>query len=206
MIVIGLGAAVSPVAFMVLISLMLLKHPLKNALFYLAGFTLVLVCMGLVGALVFHASGSGGKGTVDSWIDLILGALCLLAIIPALTRKPAPERKERGELKGYQSFLIGAGAMAVNTSTIVIYMSGVHHITRAGLGAAEAGVALLVLTAVTLVTLVAPMLLYAVFPKAGEKVLIRMRTWLGKYHKVIGVGILLVFGAYLLIKGILALV
>ncbi|MFH1148948.1 MAG: GAP family protein [Actinomycetota bacterium] len=206
LIVIGLGAAISPVSIMVLISLMLLKRPLKNALFYLLGFTLVLVGMGLVGALLFHTGGSGGKGTVDAWIDLILGVLCLLALIPALMRKPKPERKERGEIKGRTAFVVGAGAMAVNASTIVIYMSGVHLITKAGLDPAEDVIAFLVLTAVTLVSLIVPMLLYALFPKTGEKVLTRMRTWLARYHKLIGAGILLVFGAYLLIKGILGLV
>lgn len=196
----------SPVAVMVLISLMFLKRPLKNALFFLLGFTLVLACMGVAGVLLFHTGGSGGKGTVDAWIDVVLGALCLLAIPLALKRKPKPERSEPGEIKASRSFTIGIGAMAINSSTIVIYMSGVHVISVARLKPPGDALALVVLTAFTLLTLLVPIVGYAVFPKTAEKALSRVRAWLVKHGKLIGAGILLVFGVYLLVKGIPALV
>jgi len=208
-ILIGLAASISPVAVMVLITLMFSKRPLRNSLFFLLGFTLTLVAIAVVVVFVFHAGEHSSKSNFDAWIDIVLGALCLLAIPLSVLRKEKP--KERGgktakPLTPVKSFTIGVGTMMINTSTMIIYISGVHIISAAKVGTADDVIAIALMTAVTLVTLLIPILLYVIFPKRARKMLGSLKDWLFKHNKVIGAAILLLIGGVLLFNGIKALV
>lgn len=209
MILIGLAASISPVAVMVLISLMFTKRPLRNSLFFLLGFTVLLVAIGLLVVFVFHAGESSGKSNFDAWIDIVLGGLCLLAI-PLSVRKRSkttePGSKSAKPLTAPKAFTVGVATMAINTSTMIIYISGVHFISSAKLSGFDDAIAFIVLTLVTLITLIVPIALYVVFPKRAEKILGVLKAWLFKHNRVIGASILLVIAALLLYKGISALV
>ena len=63
-----------------------------------------------------------------------------------------------------------------------------------------------ILTFFTLTTVLIPIAIYFVFPSKSEKALASFQGWLMKHSKVIGAAILLIFGVYLLIKGITAVV
>jgi threonine/homoserine/homoserine lactone efflux protein len=204
MVLLGLAASVSPVSIMVMISLMLTKSPVRNALAFLAGFTLVLVAMGVLSVFVFHAGTAHKTGTVDGWIDIGFGVLCLAVIPFSILRKEKPEQEKQSAkpFTARKSFVVGLGTMMVNASTIVIYLSATHLIAAAKLSAAQDVIALVVLTLVTLVTVIIPILIYAIFPGKAEKVLNALKGWLARHRKVIGVTILLIIGAYLLVKGI----
>jgi len=206
LIVIGLAAAVSPVAVMVLISLMLKKHPVRNSSLFLLGFALVLIAIGIAGIILLHFGGHAKKSPVDGYIDIALGVLCLLAIPLAWKRKRKQEEPAARDIKPARAFTLGGATMLVNFSTIPIYVSGVHVISDARLGLFDDVLAMVILTAVTLITLVVPIVIYIVFPKAAARALSSVRVWLSKHQKVIGAAILLVFGVYLLIKGIHAVV
>jgi threonine/homoserine/homoserine lactone efflux protein len=206
MVLLGLAASVSPVSITVMITLMLTKNPLRNALAFLAGFTLVLVAMGVLSVFVFHAGTAHKTGTVDGWIDIGFGVLCLAVIPLSIRRKPKEEKPgDEQSAKPFtagKSFVVGMGTMAVNASTIVIYLSATHLIAAAKLSTFDDLIALIVLTLVTLITLIIPILIYAIFPSRAEKVLTSLKGWLARHRKVIAVSILVVIGAYLLIKGI----
>ena len=202
LIVIGLAAAVSPVAIMVLISLMLRKHPLKNAFFFLLGFTPTLLALGMGAVLVFHVGGSGKKTSVDGYIDIALGVLCLLAIILVLRKKPKESEPEAGELTASRAFVIGCAAMLANYSTLIIFISGLHYVITAKLPLYEDVLAVALLTLVTLSSLLVPIFLYIAAPTKAARLLAALRIWLSKHNKEIGVAILLVFAVLLLVKGI----
>ncbi len=90
---------------------------------------------------------------------------------------------------------------------VVLVVAPVRSSTRLGsrLGAPGSGPAPLpstTLTLVTLVTLLVPIIIFIIFPKKAEKVLDSLKAWLTKHNRVIGVAVLLVFGAYLLTKGL----
>jgi len=206
LIVIGLAAAVSPVAVMVLISLMLKKNPVRNSSLFLLGFVLVLIAIGIAGLFLLHVGGHGKKTPADGYVDIALGVLCLLAIPLVWKRKRKQEEPAARDIKPARAFTLGGATMLVNFSTIPIYVSGVHVISDARLGLFDDVLAMVILTAVTLITLVVPIIIYIVFPKAAAKALSSVRVWLSKHQKVIGAAILLVFGVYLLIKGIHAVV
>jgi len=199
---------VSPVAVMVLISLMLKKNPVRNSSLFLLGFALVLIAIGIAGLFLLHFGGHAKKSPVDGYIDIALGVLCLLAIPLAWKRKRKRKQEEPAarDIKPARAFTLGGATMLINFSTIPIYVSGVHVISDAKLAFFDDVLAMVILTAVTLITLVVPIVIYLVFPKAAARALSSVRVWLSKHQKVIGATILLVFGVYLLIKGIHAVV
>ena len=198
----------SPVAVMVLISLMLKKNPVRNSSLFLLGFALVLIAIGIAGLFLLHFGGHAKKSPVDGYIDIALGVLCLLAIPLAWKRKRKRKQEEPAarDIKPARAFTLGGATMLINFSTIPIYVSGVHVISDAKLAFFDDVLAMVILTAVTLITLVVPIVIYLVFPKAAARALSSVRVWLSKHQKVIGATILLVFGVYLLIKGIHAVV
>lgn len=205
LIIAGLAASVSPVALMVLISVMLARNALRNSLVFLTGYTVTMVAIGVVGVFVLHAGGSGTKTGVDAYIDIALGALCLLAIpLAARKKKGGKEQRDYSSLKATRVFLLGIVTMLLNASTIICYLSGAHVISEAHLGVADKIAGLAVLTAVSLVTLIIPIVLYLVFPDKSQKALHSFGGWLSRHGKVIGVAVLAVFAVYLLVKGITA--
>jgi hypothetical protein len=205
----GLAASVSPVSVMVLITLMFTKKPIRNSSLFLLGFTLTLIAIGLVAVFVLHAGGHEGKTTFDAWIDIGLGVLCLAAI-PLSVRKRSkqkePEEAGGKSLTALRAFTFGVITMAIDASTIVIYISGVHFISAAKLSAGGEVALFAILTFFSVITLLVPMALYIVFPDRAKKLLNALKAWLVKHSKLIGAGILLVFGVALLVKGIQALV
>ncbi|HEY5532190.1 MAG TPA: GAP family protein [Candidatus Anoxymicrobiaceae bacterium] len=206
MILIGLAASVSPVAVMVLISLMTAKHPRKNTLLFLLSYTLTLVAIGVVFVLLFHARSGASNHKASGYIDIGIGVLCLLAIpLAARKRKEKPATEERG-LTVTRTLTIGAGTMLVNTSTLLIYITGLHAISDARLPFADDVVAFVILTFATLLTLLIPIFIELAFPKASEKALTALRVWLVKHQRIISVGILVIFATYLLVKGIKSVV
>lgn len=205
-IVMGLLAAVSPVSLMVLIAVMLKKHPLRNGIFFVIGFTIALVAIGVIFGFVLHASGSGGSSHVDEYIDIALGVVCLAFIPLAFRKRKDTSAEGPGELSPVRATITGAVVMAINVSTIMAYLAGVHAIAQAAVSGVDDVIAVAILTVVTLTTLLIPLLLYALFPAKAEKVLTAMREWLVRHGKWLSAGILLVFAVYLLVKGIKGLV
>lgn len=206
-IVIGLAASVSPVAIMALISILSRKHARRNSLIFLAGYTVTLTALGIIGVLVFHVGSSGRTSKVDGYIDLALGILCLLAISLSI-RKPKKEKttKVESDLRASRAFSLGSLAMIVNTSTFIIYISGLHAISAAKLEPFNDVVALALLTLFTLTSLLIPIIIYFALPEKSEKVLASLRVWLTKHSRVIGIVVLLIIGVYLVIKGIWVIV
>jgi cytochrome c biogenesis protein CcdA len=202
--VIGLLAAVSPVSVMFLIALMLKKNPLRNAIFFLIGFTLMLVVIGLVFGIALQAGGSGKKSHVDAYIDIALGAVCIVLIPMAFRKKKNQEpAKEPVEVKPLRALITGIVVMSVNLSTIMAFLVGVHAITSAhGLSTLGHFIAGIVLLFFSLLSLLVPIALDIAFPKTAEKVLTATRNWLTKYGQWVGAAILLLFGVVLLIQGI----
>ncbi len=203
LVIIGLGASVSPVAVMVLISVMLKKSPRRNSLLFLLGYALTVVALGVVVVYIFHVGGSGGAGKVDGYIDLSLGVLCLLAV-PFSFRKKDKKRAPGVESgpTAFRSFSLGSMVLLLNPSTYLIFVSGLHVISSAHLGRQDDLLAIAFLTLVTLVTLLVPIIIFLIFPERSERVLDSLKVWLMKHNRVIGAAILLVFGAYLVAKGL----
>lgn len=202
-ILIGLGAAVSPVAIMILLAIMVKKNARRNSLLFLAGFTLVLVAIGIASLYLFKAGDAGKHQTFDGWVDVTLGLMCLGWIPFAWKKKPRQQKPEDEGMKPFSALTLGMIAMLINGSTFVLYVSGAHAIEQAnGIGAGGHVVAFVVLTFATLTTLLVPITIYQISPKRSQKLMDALGAWLARHNKIIAVAILLVFATYLLWRGI----
>lgn len=193
----------SPVAVMVLISLMLRRNALRNATFFLLGFTPTLLALGYVFVFVLHVGGSGGKSDIDGYIDIALGVLCLLAIILVYKKKPR-EKKPEEDVPASRAAMIGCLTMLANYSTLIIFISGIHLISAEKLSLLENILSVALLTLVTLWTLLVPIGIYVAVPSKAERMLAALKEWLSRHNKEISAAILLLFGVLLLVKGIRA--
>lgn len=254
MVLTGLAASVSPVAVLALVSVLTKGNARRNALLFLLGFTVTLLCLGFAGIFLFRLGGGEGKGRVNGYIDLSLGVLCLLAMLRELHReedkagheeqggengegrreKSEKERlgkrlkrfsgkrkRDQGvecqeeldgvgrgrpgaqrELRAAKALSLGCLSMLVNFSTLVIFVSGLHAIGAAKMGVLAGLLALLVMTAFTLSTLLAPIAVLFSFPSQSELLLRALRDWLAKHRRAVGSLVLAAFGVYLLAKGI----
>jgi len=202
LIVIGLAASVSPVAVMILITVLSKENARRNSLLWLLGFTLTLIALGFAGVYILQAGGSGGTSKIDAYIDIALGALCLVVIPFDLLRKKDGGPKVESDMSVKGAFALGCISMVVNTSTFIIFVSGLHVISSSNLKTYEDVISLGILTLFTLTTVLVPIAIYFVFPSKSEKALASFQGWLMKHRKVIGAAILLIFGVYLLVKGI----
>ena len=207
-IIAGLAASISPIPIMVLLAMMMRPKARRNALLFLLGYTIILIVLGMAVALVMVAAGSGKSVAVDAYIDILFGTLCFLSI--PLTLRPRKKKEESASResgpKASTTFLLGIGTMLVNLSTIICFASGVHEISSARPGLADGTLSMAVLLFVTLLTLIIPIITYIIFPEASSRVLDKLNGFLSKHNKAIGVTVLVFFGVYLLVKGIIALV
>ncbi len=188
---------------MLLISVMLKKNPRRNSLLFVLGYTAALVALGVIVVNIFHLGGGGETHKINGYIDLSLGAICFLAVPYSLRKKD--KKRVPGVESGstaFRSFSLGSMVLLLNPSTYLIFISGLHAISLAHLGRQDDFLAIAFLTLVTLVTLLVPIIIFFVIPKMAKKVLDSLKTWLTKHNRVIGVAVLLLFGAYLLIKGL----
>jgi len=199
----GLAASISPVAVMILITVLSRKDAKRNSLLWLLGFTLTLFALGFAGVYLLSAGGSGGTSDLDAYIDISLGALCLLAIpFDLLRSKKSGGPKVEGEMSVKRAFFLGCISMLVNSSTFIIFISGLHEISRSNLMVLEEIISLVILTVFTLTTVLVPIALYFLFPSRSERALAALQGWLTKHKKVIGTATLLIFGVYLLVEGL----
>lgn len=205
LVIIGLGAAVSPVALTALIVIMTKNHARRNSLLFLLGFTLSLLAIGFLGVSVFHLS-NFGHSKIDGYIDLSLAFVCFGFAIYSCIK--SGERKTKGisdNIKPLGAVLLGSVFMLANTTTIIIYIPGLHVIGAAKLPIEESVLMLIILTLVTLSSLFVPILMFFLFPKRSEEALGVLKNWLNRNKKKIGIFVLFIIGSYLFIKGIRSL-
>jgi threonine/homoserine/homoserine lactone efflux protein len=203
LILIGLAASISPVAVMILISVLSRHNARRNSLVWLLGFTLTLLALGFAGVYLLHAGGSGGTSKVDGYIDIALGVLCLLLIPWSLLKRDRKEgRKVESDPGIVKVFTLGCISMVINASTFVIFVSGLHVITSSDIRTSEGFICLAILTFFTLTTVLVPIAIYFAFPTKAEGLLASFSSWLTKHKKVINIVVLLIFGIYLLAKGL----
>lgn len=204
----GLAASVSPVAIVALIDVLTYKNAVKNSLAFLFGFSLTLISVGVAG--VFLLGKSYGSALIPAYIkgylDIALGIMCFGLLIYVLSKprksKEGTEDTPQKTMSTGKAFLLGVIFMVSNSSTWVIYISGIHIIVTAKLRLEDDLLSLGLLSFLTLLTVLVPIAMYIVAPKKADELLTALGAWLNKHHKIISTVILGFFGIYLTIRGL----
>jgi threonine/homoserine/homoserine lactone efflux protein len=211
----ALAGAISPtVLAVVLVVLSGEKDPKLRGLAFLAGTTTVVAAISLVVVFVLGAavpeSQKGSGSDLAGYIDLAFAVLLLALGAFTFSRRNHPPKKhhdasqEPGARLG-RFYALGAVIMLLNFTTLAVFLPALKEIAIEKVSEADRVVALVVVDVIVLTPAWLPVLLYMVSPSLARKVLDPLNGFLQRHRVAVGVGICLVFAAYLTYLGVKAL-
>jgi uncharacterized membrane protein YfcA len=119
----ALGAAISPVIFLLQLTTLTGLRPIARGSALTAGAAAELIVVSTIGVLIGD-TGFSTRDTLQAVINIAFGALLMAVGLRALLRPPKPKEPRasarRPSARG--SFLAGIGGMASNVTTFALYI------------------------------------------------------------------------------------
>jgi hypothetical protein len=209
----ALGAAISPVVFIVNVVLLSgTSEPIARATWYAIGCAIVIVAFGIAGVTVI-AGVSTAPRVVAGVIHLAVGVTSLGFAIRTVIRGPEPHpthEEVAAEHERYRPswrFLFaGLAAMGVNMTTLVLYLSIDAEIVRAPISVFQEGVALAIVDVIILLPVWLPLLLTVLAPRVAHRVFDPLGAFLNRHKFAIEIIVPGGFGIWLVTLGTILLV
>jgi hypothetical protein len=211
-----IGAALLPASIILALFLLRGEGGVRKALAFAAGAMTVRLVQGILFGYVFGAAtdayGESGSNLITSTLLLVVGIAMLISAATKWRKEEDPDAPPPkwmaalGELSVIQAFGIGMLLMALSIKQWVFTLSAIAVIEQGELSRAGSVLIYLffVLAAQSLV--LAPILVSAVAPTQAARMLDTMQGWLERNSRVIVTAVLLIFGVWLLWKGIAGLI
>ena len=205
--ILALGAAVSPIPLTV--SILLLSQPDRGrakAFAFAAGQVVSLAIIAVAAALLLHKTlGTHHHASGDAVIDIVLGAVLLVAAAHTFLTKAKPKKPKPAEQKPRslgREFAFGFGLMAVNLETLALVVAAVKELSAGDVGLVPEALTLAAIVLITTLTATVPPLITVIFPALSDRVLKWLSEETKRHGRTISGGFLVVFGAYLIYKGL----
>ena len=206
----ALGAAISPTLFALeVLVLSGRRHPVSRGWAVAGGAAAMLLLYALLGLTVLeHVVHRRGHSATDAAIDLGAALLLALLAIRALRRHPtAAESHNRMASRMVDEPTIsfwglGAFAMLVNFSTLVLFLAALHQISHSSIDLVEKAVVGVILILIALLPVLLPVLLVTTLGHRADPVLLRVNEFVGSHARQITAGIEILFCVLLIFKGI----
>jgi cytochrome c biogenesis protein CcdA len=208
-VVIGLGIAMAlqPLPVLAVVLLLATEGGLAKGWAFVAGELLVMATIAIATIAVHGETTRHSASRPASWVTLVAGLL--LAAAGALLawrlrhglepKRPAWMAK-LDRMQPWPAFLLG-----LFLPTYLIAVAVGAHIVGTHPGTAEAVAGVLVFLAVGMSTACTPVFLAQFFPERSEPARARLRAWLERHWNAVASALLLVVGAMLVAKGLVAL-
>lgn len=201
----ALGAAISPVLFLLQLSTLTGSRPVARGSALAIGAAIPLLALGAVGVVIGSGTSLAGHPTLKGGIDIGFGALLLLFAARAALRSPAPPKPKREHSPALRrSFLLGVVAMATNVTSFAFFVPALKLIVESGVGTADKALATLVVWLLALSFVVVPLVLAAVVP-GSTRALSAIGDAMTRHRRALTIVLCVGFGAWLVVKGIVAL-
>jgi Sap, sulfolipid-1-addressing protein len=206
----ALGAAVSPTLFaLAVLVLSGHRHPVSRGWAVAGGAAAVLIVYALLGVTVLeHVVHRRNHSVTDAAIDLGAALLLALLAIRALRRHPmAAESHNRMASRMIDAptvsfWCVGAFAMLVNFSTLVLFLAALHRISHSSVDLAEKAVVVIILILITLLPVLLPVLLVAILGHKADPALSRLNEFVSGHARRITAGVEILFCLLLLFKAL----
>ena len=207
----SIGAAFSPTVLALLLVVLSGRRSVARATSFLVGLLLVFAGLTVLGLAISHSThASPSRTDVTKAIDLMAGALLLLlalgTLLRGLLREPGVQKegppKPTHDPGLISAFLLGVVIMVTNFSTILLYLPAMRSISAARVADSDKVVAVTIALLITLLPVLAIYLLAVLFPKYSKPLLDRMHGYIDRHQRVIGISIEVIFGVYLVVKGL----
>jgi threonine/homoserine/homoserine lactone efflux protein len=199
----ALGAAISPVIFLLQLTALTGPRPIARGSALTAGAAAALIVVSTIGVLVGD-TGFSTRDTLQGVINIAFGALLMAVGLRALLRPPKPKEPRasarRSSARG--SFLAGIGGMASNVTTFALYIPALALITGSGLPLRQQGMAALIILLITLMVAWVPLVLAVIVPAASSRLLPWLGSWMTRNNRWIQVVLGLGFGIWLFANGV----
>jgi hypothetical protein len=221
-ILLSLTAALNPTLLAATTVMLLLEHPSRLMLGYLAGAYITSITLGLV--IVFSLSNSGAanttRHTLSPAVDIALGAIALIAAWVLWSgrherlqerrraRKAAKHAKgppmwQRQLNKGSAriTFLLGMALTLPGAS----YLAGLDSIHKLQYSTTETVLLVIGFNVVMLALIEGPLVCFAVAPDWTPGAIERAKIWISRHSRTYAIRGLALIGTLLIIKGIIGL-
>jgi threonine/homoserine/homoserine lactone efflux protein len=199
----ALGAAISPVIFLLQLAALTGPRPIARGSALMAGAAATLIVVSTIGVLVGD-TGFSTRETLQAVINIAFGVLLIAVGLRALLRPPRPKAPKTDarppSVRG--SFFAGVGGMASNVTTFALYIPALALIAGSGLPLRQQGVAALILVVITLIVAWAPLMLAVAVPGASSRLLPWLGSWMRANNRWIQVVLGFGFGIWLFAKGV----
>lgn len=206
----SIGAAFSPTVIALELLILSGKRSRARSTAFLAGVIVVFAALTALGLAISHTSAdSPVQETITKTVDILAGVLLLVlafaTILRSLVHDSVPavegEAKEAKNPGLLSAFLLGLAIMLSNFSTILLYVPAMRSISAAAISGGDKFIAVVIAFFIS----AAPILLifgFAIaFPKVATPPLNKLRDWITRHQRVIGISVELIFGVYLVFKG-----
>jgi hypothetical protein len=220
----ALAAALNPTLLAATTVMLLLDHPKRLLLGYLAGALMTSVTLGLVIVFALDGSASTAQHTLSPAMDLALGVLLLVIAFvirpgrqPKETGRLAERRRKKEETKGEKgpplwqrklsqgtartTFVVGALLTLPGAS----YLIGLHKIGDGDPSVAAAVGAVLLFNLIMLALLELPLIGFIFAPDWTPRAVDRFKDWFSRNVRRLGFRLALLFGVLLIVRGLIYL-
>lgn len=204
---VALGAAVSPVLLTVTILILSGRHYQKvRAASFITGAALDIFLVGIIGLSVGNLTLPKAPPLTLGAIDIGLGILLILLGIKRIfsknNKKGGTAEEDDQSPKYKDNLLKGMAIMGVNFTTWVLYVEAIKIINVSDLNSVQQLILLLIVITIVLLPAIIPLIIYLVIPGRAQQILNHIYDFLQKYSRYIAFVIFLIFGIYLIVKGI----
>lgn len=207
----AVGAAVTPTVIAAqLLSLTAKTRPLARAWALAGGCAVVLVGESVLALAIAAGSGGSDSPSRAGGIVKLVAAVLLVGLgARALSRRgraappPKPHKDERPHLG--RSFAIGAGLMATNFTSLVLYFPAMHAVGISDAGDGARAVAVVLLFSITLLPAVGPPLVVSALGQRAQGPLDRLSNFFTTHKQEIAAALCFGFAVLLGAAGLHAL-
>lgn len=205
------GGILSAGSITIVILLLISDRGWQNGLAYVLGYvgaySLIGVAAVLIGTNTRQAESSSG-GTVSSLLFILFSAL-LFWVALRNWRKRHAEQNEPPRIFAMldsitppRALAFGAAISVINFKNLAIFLSAISIVVLSDLlRSAKIGITLLVVL-VFCSSVIAPVLIYLLFPQSANQRLNRIKQTLEKYSRPIGIWVPLLFAIIFLFRGV----
>jgi hypothetical protein len=209
----ALGAAVSPALLTVMVvTISSPRRGLARGVALTAGVLASLAVLTALGLTVLshvtsHASATktAVSDAVDVTVGLVLLALALRALVEHKNSQPgddAPDTSRRAPMGLLATFGAGAALMVTNVTTIILYIPAMKEIAKSDVSDTGKAVATVIVVLITALPVILPLAVRLAAPRASQRWLGSLNETISRHHRAVIVGVEVVFGVYLLAKGL----
>jgi hypothetical protein len=204
LVVLAMVGSIAPPLLLLTILFLASLRPLPNAGALMLGYFTTCAVIGISGITLFGGA-EDAVSTVGRVISVTVGVLLLVLGLRTVLAPPDPDSSPPKWMESIDSmsppraFGFAMVLFPLQVKNLAIFVACLNLIIVSSLGPEGSIVGLVLLIfAIPVLALIG---LYAAAPQRASKLLVSLRTWMGKNNRTITVVLCLVFGAFFLVRG-----